>query len=425
MALFLQTLCFIVTVLIFLVLLWRVLANAGVPFKKTIPEPVRIGAPAPSTKSCIKVFGYSMLFRLFLLAASVAIYSLFVAQDDKLQWSQWLNNWLQWDARHYIGIADGYSSYVEKGMYPGLVFFPLYSFFLNLVNYLIPNAAISGLLVSAVASSVACVYLYKLVCLDYSRETAQISVLLLCLFPFGFFYSAIMSEGVFLCTSVMTLYFIRRHKWWLAGIFGCLAALSRSIGVFLVFPAAIELLEETRLLGNLKSGRAWLDALKKGCWILLFPVGTLIHLFINYQVTGDPLYFLAMEEKIWFQVSQPFYKIAVVFQSVFESGYGIPFLMATFIPALICLLFAYGLLIWGLNKHKTMYLCWLLISILVNTSISWPLSLCRYLASAVPIYIILSEECRNHPKLNMAVLISWSILFGIYFTGYLTEKSIM
>ncbi len=425
MVFFLEALNIFTVAFIVAILLWRVLANSGVPFKKVITEPRNASSYIPGAKDTAKIFGYSLLFRFFILALSICIFCLFETQAQNFEWSKWLNKWVQWDARHYISIADGYESYMENGKYPTLVFFPLYSFFLNLVNYIIPSAELSGLIVSAIFSSIACCFFYKLVCLDYSKKTAEISVILLCIFPFGFFYSTIMSESVFLCTSVMTLYYIRNHNWPIAGIMGCLAALSRSIGVFLVFPAAIELLEETLLLGNLKSRKVWLESLKKGLWLLLFPLGTLVHLFINYQITGNPLYFLSMEEEFWQQVGRPFYEIWGTFASVFKGGYSLSVLMASFIPSALCLPCAYGLLVWGLKRHKTMYLCWILICILVNTSISWPLSLCRYLASAVPLYIILAEECRKYPKLKMAIIISLSILMGIYFTGYLNSKFIM
>ena len=248
MSIMIQSIHIVLTLGIFAVLIWRILANAGVPFKKTIPEQVRSVAEAPTLQESAKVFGYTMLFRVFVLIAGLIIYCLFVETASQVQWGNFLENWIKWDAKHYISISEGYTALAETGDYTTLVFFPLYSVLLKLVRFVIPNAVVAGLLVSAVASSLACVFLYKLVCLDYSKTTAQTSVLLLCLFPFGFFYSAIMSASVFLLTSVTTLYYTRKHHWWVAGICGCFAALSRSIGVFLIFPAMIELLEETKLL---------------------------------------------------------------------------------------------------------------------------------------------------------------------------------
>ena len=352
--------------------------------------------------------------------------SLFKEQSKEIQWNDFIGNWIQWDAAHYIRISEGYKSFDINGDYSTLVFFPLYSWLLRFLRLIISSAAVSGLLISSVLSSFACVFMYKLVCIDYSKTTAQTSVILLCLFPFGFFYSAIMTESTFLLTSVLTLYFIRLHKWHFAGICGLLAALSRSAGVFLVFPAAVELLEETKLLGNLKNVKIWGNTVKKGLWLLLLPLGTLIYLFINFQITGDPFYFFEMEEKYWHQVSQPFFKTFSSFWNIITGkGHSISVLMAAFLPGFVCLLSAYAVLLKGLTKHKTMYICWLVIYIIINTTMSWPLSFCRYIACGVPLYIIIADECEKNKKLGMATMISWSILFGVYFTGYLMTKQIM
>ena len=42
-----------------------------------------------------------------------------------------------------------------------------------------------------------------------------------------------------------------------------------------------------------------------------------------------------------------------------------------------------------------------------------------YSPSDKPEYIILADECKKRPKLKIALIIGFSILMGIYFTGYL------
>ncbi len=425
MPIFLQAVNILLVVSVIGVLLWRVLENAGVPLKYTLPKPVRTVDPPPSLQASAKVFGCSLLFRFFVIALSVVIYGLFIEKGKDLSIANAINNWTKWDANNYIRISEGYTSYQENGTYPTLVFFPLYSVCLALVRLLVGNAVWAGLIASALLSSLACVYLYKLVCLDYPKQTAQCSVLLLCLFPFGFFYSGIMSESAFLCTTVMALYYARRHNWWATGICGFFAALSRSLGVFLVIPVFLELLCDTKLLGNLKSGKTWIASVKKGSWLLLFPLGTLVYLYLNYSITGNPFHFLYLEKEIWHQVSVPFYQIGATLWSILRGNYTADFLSATFYPGALCVLGTYLLLALGVTRHNPMYLCWMLISIMFNTGVTWPLSLCRYVAGIVPIYIILADFCHNRPKLSLSFFISFSMLFGVYFTGYLLSKSIM
>ncbi|MBR5157403.1 MAG: glycosyltransferase family 39 protein [Clostridia bacterium] len=408
------------------VLIWRVLGNGGASLSKTIPEVRRFTATEPTFKECRSVFVYAMLFRVFLFALGFVIFCIFIETGEKFQWNQLFDNWIKWDANAYIRISNGYTSYMENREYPTVVFFPLYPLLIKILRYIIPNAAAAGLLISAVLSSFACVYMYKLMCIDYSKATAKIAVLLMCLFPFSFYYGAIMSESTFLLTSIMTLYYARKNNWKLAGICGLCASLSRSLGVFLIVPAVIQLLEENKLFGNLKDKNTWIKTLKEGAWLLLLPLGTLIYLYINYDISGDPFYFLSLEKQFWHQTSQPFCKTIGTFWDIITTGkYKPATLLASFVPGFIVLICSYVTLMYGAKKHKTMYIAWLAVSIIVNSSMSWPLSFCRYMATAVPLYMILADECEKHEKLKLGIFISWSILFGMYFTGYLIGKQIM
>ncbi len=425
MDLILQILSFLSMLSVFVIILWRVLGNSGVSLKKTLPEIDRETGFLPDVRDCARIFGFAMLFRLFILGLSFIIYCIFVEQAASLQWHLFLDNWIKWDANAYIRISEGYTSYMENGHYPTLVFFPLYAWLLKALRLVIPNAAAAGLFLSGLLSSFACMYLFKLVCLDYSRKTALLSVLFLCIFPFGFFYSAIMSESVFLLTSIMTLYYIRKGNWGIGGICGFFAALSRSAGVFLVFPALVQLLEESKLLGKLKNGKLWAETLKKGLWILLLPLATLLYLFINYRISGDPFYFLELEKMFWQQETQAFFQTAGSFWEIITGPYSPSVVFSSFLPGLICLIFSYIVLLRSATKHKTMYVTWLFVSIIVNTSMTWPLSFCRYIACAFPLYIFMADECENKPKLKLGLIVCFCMLFGIYLTGYLMTKQIM
>ena len=56
-----------------------------------------------------------------------------------------------------------------------------------------------------------------------------------------------------LFTSAATLYYIRKHKWYLVGIWGAAAALSRMVGILLAIPAAVEWLEHYKIFEKLKT----------------------------------------------------------------------------------------------------------------------------------------------------------------------------
>lgn len=159
--------------------------------------------------------------------------------------------------------------------------------------------------------------------------------------------------------------------------------------------------------------------------MLLLPIGTCIYLFINYRITGDPLYFLKMEEKVWYQHTQPFFvTVGSIWKYIFGNN-SLSLKLSAFVPGLIMLFSIYGLTIYAIPRHKSMYATWILVYVIVNTTMSWPISLPRYLICAVPIYIILGEICEKHKKVDTILTVTFGILFGIYLTAYLLYKNVM
>lgn len=411
-----------------IILIWRMLANAGAKLPYTIPDKYarHFEHHSPSSRECTTAFICSMLFRIFVIAAAYVGFCIF-SESRNFNFTEIYSRWLQWDANNYIRISEGYKSFNINGDYSTIVFFPLYSWLLRVVRIFIHQPIVAGLTLSSLLTSASCVYLYKLVCIDYSRNTAQNAVIFMCIFPFSFFFGSLMSESAFLLTSIMTLYYTRKHKWLMAGISGMLAALSRSAGVFLIFPATVEFIEEYRLFELIKKPKELFNLiLKKWTWLLLLPLGTVIYLIINYWLSGDPFYFFDMEKKYWQQVSQPFFKTAgSLFEIAFTGSKDPSTKMSAFLPGFVSLMCSYALLVSGLRRHRNMYMFWLAIYIVINTTMSWPLSLCRYISAAVPLYIILADMCEHNKKLNTAVLLSFGILFGIYLIGYVTTHQLM
>ena len=404
-------------------IIWHILPNAGVNLKKCIDINREREGCIPGKKECLKLFLYLILFRFFILIVGFVIHCIFVEKGNVFNYNNIYDAWLKWDANNYIRIANGYRSFPINGEYTIIVFFPLYSWLLKIVNLLITDVNAAGLFTSAVCSSLALVYFYKLVSLDYGKEIAKKAVVLTLIFPFGFFYGAIMSESAFLLTSVLTLYYGRKHKWLLAGVYGFFAALSRSVGVFLIIPLTVEFIEEYKLFENFKSKLILI--VKKWAALLLIPVGTVVYLMINYYVGGDPFYFLRMEKGIWHQTAQPFYKTIETVVGIISGGYSVSTKMASFIPGLVILFFFYIIMLYGARRHRSMYSVWLFVYMMVCTAMSWPLSICRYLMCGIPAYIILADYAEDNDKFYHATVIGFSILFGVFFTGYLMAKQIM
>lgn len=115
--------------------------------------------------------------------------------------------------------------------------FPMSMRGLGRVTGLQPDVA--GYLIANVSFFVAMVLLYQLVRVDFDTPIARRTLWALALFPTSLFFTAVYTESTFLMLSVAAILCARIRKWWLAGLLGMLAALTRSHGIFLVIPFAV------------------------------------------------------------------------------------------------------------------------------------------------------------------------------------------
>ena len=102
------------------------------------------------------------------------------------------------------------------------------------VGYLVANLSFFGALV----------LVYRIVSLDFDWAVARRTLWALALFPTALFFTAVYTESLFLLLAVAALLAARQGGWWAAGIFGLLAALTRSAGVMLLAPLAILFLRQ-------------------------------------------------------------------------------------------------------------------------------------------------------------------------------------
>jgi len=99
---------------------------------------------------------------------------------------------------------------------------------------------------SAVFSVAALVLFYLLGTREFGEPLARRSVLYLALFPTAFFLAAPYSESMFLCFTVAALLAARSKHWWVAAVCAALASGTRSLGVVLAVPLALEALAQQR-----------------------------------------------------------------------------------------------------------------------------------------------------------------------------------
>lgn len=121
--------------------------------------------------------------------------------------------------------------------------------------------------------------LYRLTWQRFGRAVAVYAVLLLAIFPFGFFFGAAYSEAPYLLLAVITFMALERHQWWLAATSAMLAGAVRPTGVLL---GATVLVAYGLDWYTTRHGWRW-DWL----WLALAPLGTLAYFTYCWARYGD------------------------------------------------------------------------------------------------------------------------------------------
>lgn len=189
--------------------------------------------------------------------------------------SFFLSPWYAWDVQYYVEI-------VRNGYQPGAPtpnFHPLYPWIATLVAVVIREPLLSLLIVSSVAGLLLTVLFYRLARLDIDEQQAWQATALLLVWPVSVALFVPYTEALFLLLSVYCLFAARHRKFWLAGLAGGLASLTRQQGLFLMLPLAWEIWES--------SERRWSNALKSSLSVLLVSAGYAVWIVYRLVAIND------------------------------------------------------------------------------------------------------------------------------------------
>ena len=191
----------------------------------------------------------------------------------------WLTAFANFDGIHYLQIAkNGYSQWEQA-------FFPLYPLLIRAVSYIVPNYLIAALIISYTSFAVGLIFFSKLL-KSWGIKTSW-PMLFLLSFPTAFFFSAIYTEGLFFMLFVLSLYFLQKKNYWLAGLCAALSSATRLIGFFLIIPFFFHFLAECNLLFK----RFALHVSRYTLLVLSPLLGLLSYMIFLWTTTGDPLFF--------------------------------------------------------------------------------------------------------------------------------------
>jgi hypothetical protein len=153
---------------------------------------------------------------------------------------------------------------------------------------------LAGVAISVAAMVGGLTLLYRLVRLEVSEAAAKSTVLLMAAFPTSLFMSAVYPTSLFVMLTVGALYAARRDRWALAGLCGGLASATRSNGILIILPLALQYLYGPRDSARHGAGPfAWwrprFPLARDAAWIGLAPVGLAAYLGYLLVAHGAPL----------------------------------------------------------------------------------------------------------------------------------------
>lgn len=336
-----------------------------------------------------------------------------------------LGPWQRHDTIHYLRIArQGYDEV------PDSVFPPIYPFGMRLVGslftgFLTPGESYlsAGLMLSSLACIGLFILLYSVTAAELDEKVARQAVLFLAVFPTSFFLLAGYSESLFILLALGSFWAGRRGRFWLAGILGFLAALTRLTGWILIVPLAYEyyrqfLAEEgelglrpfdlRRAAGRLR-GRNLLTLAA-----VSLPVLGIVAFFVLRELLGmpplEPVY-----ETYWRQTTGfPGQDLVTAAQRMLAGR-------ASFVHYLdfFCAFFLLGTTIAAFRRLGATYGLYgaaLLFFMLLPASDQKPLfSFMRYTLAFFPTFMILADAAKN-PWINRLIFYPSVALF-LYLSG--------
>ncbi len=251
------------------------------------------------------IFVISRLVILFATLIGVEQFPYFMQsrpQDCLAAVDRCLQVWNQWDNGHFVNIAlNGYAPPYQYET----AFYPLWPLLIHLVGSIFGGTYTTyylvGLILSNVCFYLALVVLYRLVSHAFEASLARTTLLYMALGPLGIYYFVGYTEALFLLLCLGCFSFLQRRDacgWWLAGLCGCGAALTRPSGLLLAVAFLVVFVQYCQQHWRVKEINWW--SMLNGVLPLgLIALGLLLFLLYLSVTTGNPFIGTEQEQLHW------------------------------------------------------------------------------------------------------------------------------
>ncbi len=151
----------------------------------------------------------------------------------------WLDVWSVYDSTWFIRIAKLWYAVTPEPTIDQLrhyAFFPLYPGLIRLLSSTDAQRIIAGLVISWTSWIASLILLGKIVSRQWNQSVGRRAVILFGLLPASIVLTGVYSESLLVFCMLLAWWSAQRKDWWLAGVAGAAAVLTRSIGVTLLLP---------------------------------------------------------------------------------------------------------------------------------------------------------------------------------------------
>jgi hypothetical protein len=326
-----------------------------------------------------------------------------------------LEVWNRWDAPHYLDLvvfgyrAEDAGNLIGPGgyrsVYPGdlplyIVFYPLFPWAATAVNSIVGDPLLSALVVATAASLFVAPLMYRLVRQDEPSGVALRAAWFLLVFPTAYFLHIGYTESLFLALVLGSFLAARTQRWWLAGILGGLAALTRINGLVLLLALPAEAFTQwlTAPRDERRLRPEWLA-------IGLVGVGFAAYLALNQVVYGDPFEFLRVQRTHWHKEAAPPWQAISTAFGWFRARELEDVILYAVLELGFVALGLVGVIAAALRLRPT-YFAWMAGNWLLFTSTSFLLSMPRYALTLFPLMILMALLARRAWVLVLLSLVS-------------------
>ncbi|WNS41453.1 hypothetical protein [Paenibacillus sp. MMS20-IR301] len=372
----------------------------------------------------LKIMLWMVISRVLLVLLA---YVLWILKDGYSAgvWSRFIDIWHIGgiDATSYLGIAKNW--YVTEGDSRfHIVFLPLFPVIIKLVQFFAGNYMVAGFIVANLCALAAAITAYELARLDMERKNALRVVKYIFIFPSAFFFFIPMTESLFLLLSLMALYYVRKQRWLLGCLCAALAGFTRSPGILLAVPIAVEF-ARSLVAGYKYTGRrrGFTNRLISGVLCLgVVSFGLLAYLYINYKVTGNAFQFSIYQKEHWSQRFYFFfdtvrYQMEYAIRTFKEGDYRT--FLGLWLPNLSVIFLVLLTMLGSAKKLNPAYMAYFLVYFAYVVGPTWLLSAPRYFAVAFPLAFAAALLTKDNRRKDMALSAFYIITSLLYLTVFI------